>query len=165
MDNSKKLLKSYNDFLSSFTEKVEKLNGSDSIGYEIVELETVKLENNTICHPYVIKDNVEPVEINSDLYSGIYDYEQSFHLGIDCNENEEITQIRFFTDRNDYLQFSVFSLYIYESMGYTVTSADDFYNEFNFWSKEDIFETRDEEEYTITCLSTERYINFNITAK
>lgn len=163
--NSGGSLKDYSEFISIFKEKIEKLNDSGSIGYEIFELEIVELEDDIVYHPFVIKDNVDPIDIDNDVYSGTYDFEQTFHLGVYCNENKEITQIRFFTDRNDYLQFSVFSLYVYEAMGYSVTSADDFYDKFDFWSKEDIFETSNEEGYDITCFSGDKYINFNITAK
>lgn len=157
-------LKDYNEFLGNFKAKITELNNAGTIGYDILELNTVESDD-VVYHSFVINDNFEPIEIDDEYYSGTYDYEEKYFLRIDCDLENRITLVSIVGDQDDNLKLSLLALYVYEAMGYSVTNADDFYDKYNFWSDEEIFESYNEGNYTGICLTVNDDIEFNLLAE
>ena len=139
-------LRNYNDFTTEFKELVSKLPD-----YTILQLEDVALEDNATCHVFHIKDSV---------------LGETYRLRVDTDKDSKITWVFLSTERKSYgnLQFAVFSLYAYEAMGFPEIDADSFYDEYDLFSKEKIFESTMCDGYEITSMTidTTSEITFSI---
>ena len=139
-------LRNYNEFTTAFNELVSKLPD-----YTILQLEDVALEDESICHVFHIKDSV---------------FDETYRLRVDTNKDSKITWVFLSTERKSYgnLQFAVFSLYAYEAMGFPEVDADSFYDKYDLFSKEKIFESNMCEDYEITSMTidTTNEITFSI---
>ena len=128
-------LRKYSDFTTEFEYLVSKLSD-----YTIVQLNDVSLDNNSTCHTFHIKDTI---------------LDETYRLRVDTNKDSEITWVFLSTERKSYgnLQFAVFSLYAYEAMGFPEVDADNFYEKYDLFSKEKIFESDVCEDYEITSMT------------
>ena len=139
-------LRNYNDFTTEFKELVSKLPD-----YTILQLEDVALEDDSICHDFHIEDSM---------------FGETYRLRVDTNKNSKITWVFLSTERKSYgnLQFAVFSLYAYEAMGFPEIDADRFYDKYDLFSKEKIFESSMCNGYEITSMTidTTSEITFSI---
>ena len=128
-------LRQYDAFVSVFEDLVSKLPD-----YSILQLNVVPLENDSVCHVFHIKDSV---------------FDETYRLRVDTNKDSEITWVFLSTERKSYgnLQFAVFSLYAYEAMGFPEVDADNFYEKYDLFSKEKIFESDVCEDYEITSMT------------
>ena len=139
-------LRNYNDFTTEFKELVSKVPD-----YTILQLDDVALEDESICHVFHIKDSV---------------LNENYRLRVDTNKDSKITWVLLSTERKSYgnLQFAVFSLYAYKAMGFPEVDADSFYDKYDLFSKEKIFESNVCDDYEITSMTidTTNEITFSI---
>lgn len=128
-------LRNYNDFTVEFKELVSKLPD-----YTILQLDDVALEDGSICHVFHIKDSV---------------FDETYRLRVDTNKDLKITLVFLSTERKSYdnLQFAVFALYAYKSMGFPEVDADSFYDMYDLFSKDKIFESNVCDDYEITSMT------------
>ena len=128
-------LRQYNAFISAFEDLVSKLPD-----YSVLQLSDVPLEDNSVCHTFYIEDSV---------------FDETYWLSVYTNEDSEITWVFLSTERKSYgnLQFAVFSLYAYEAMDFPEVDADSFYEKYDLFSKEKIFESNVYKDYEITSMT------------
>jgi hypothetical protein len=128
-------LRNYSDFIAEFYNLVSKLPD-----YTILQLNDVPLEDDSVCHVFSIKDTV---------------LDETYRLRVNTNKNSEITWAYLSTERktSGNLQFAVFSLYVYEAMGFSNVDADSFYDKYDLFSKEKIYVSNIYEGYKITSMT------------
>ena len=139
-------LRNYDDFTTEFNELVSQLPD-----YTILQLEDVALDDESTCHIFYVDNSV---------------LDESCRLRVDTNKNAKIIRVNLSTERKSYgnLQFAVFSLYAYEAMGLPKVDADSFYEKYNLFSKDQIYESDVCEDYKITSMTidTTNEITFSI---
>ena len=133
--NDKKHVRNYDDFRRQFNEKISELQE-----YTIVQLEDVSLEDNVTCHVFYIQHAL---------------LDETYRLRVDSDERNEVTYVLLSAEREKYgnLQFAVFALYVYDSMGLPEIEADDFYDKYDLFSKEEIHESDMCEGYDISSMA------------
>lgn len=139
-------MRKYDEFFTEFNELFSKLPE-----YSILQLEDVHLDDGFVSHAFRIKDTV---------------LDENYSLRVDTNEDNEIIWVFLRTERKTYgnLQFAVFSFYTYKSMGLPEIDADSFYDKYDLFSTEGIFESDTCYNYEITSMTidTTNEITFSI---
>lgn len=128
----------YDEFKTSFTELISQVPG-----FTFFQLEDVLLEDGATCHAWHIKDSIINV---------------SYRLQVNSNIKNEVTFVCLSTERKSYgnLDFAVFSYYAYTSMGFSELVVDEFYEKFDLFSKENIFEQALCNGYEITSMTIDK---------
>ncbi len=142
-----KNLQDYTDFITTFQELVSKLPD-----FTIIQLKDVPLDDDSVCHTFYIKDTI---------------LDESYRLRVDTNKDSKITWVFLSAQRKTYghLQFPVFSAYLYRAMGFPEIDADSFYNKYDLFSNEKIFEYDVCGDYEITSMTidTTSEITFSVS--
>ena len=130
-------LRNYYDFIIEFKELVSELPE-----YEIIELDESIINNDSICYVFNIKDKI---------------FDDTYRLSVYTNKDSKIDSLIFSTKRKSYgnLQFALFSFYTYKAMGFPDIDADSFYDKYNLFSEENIFESDICGDYEITSMTIE----------
>lgn len=135
----------YLEFIKSFKELLSELPE-----YTITQLSDVTLDNGT-SHIFTISDTL---------------LGDKYRLRIDTDKNEKVTWVLLSTERRTYgnIQFALFSYYVYRSMDLYELDPDSFYERYDLFSKEKIFENEQSDGYEFTSMTidTTNEITFQI---
>lgn len=129
-------LRGYNDFITGFNALVSELPE-----YTILQLQDAPIEAGGLAHIFHIKDAL---------------LDETYRLQVNATD-AKITRVALSAERNSYgdLQFAVFSFYVYASMGFPEIDPDAFYEKYDLFSTEKIYETDMCGAYEITSFSIE----------
>ena len=144
-DNTVYDLRKYDDFITEFKRLLSALPD-----FTILQLPDVALDDGTDCHVFHIDDT---------------QFGDTYRLQVDTNKDSKITRVNLRTKRLSYgnLQFAVFALYAYKSMGFPEVDADSFYDKYDLFSKDEILERDMCEAYQITSMTIDTYITFIVS--
>lgn len=137
-------LRGYDDFITGFKALVSKMPE-----FTLLQLNDARLDDGTLTHVFHIKDSL---------------FDDLYRLQVDANPAGKITWVFLSTERESYgnLQFAVFSLYAYESMGFPKVDPNAFYEKYDLYSNGDVFEYDICGAYEVTSMTIANEVTFSI---
>lgn len=135
----------YDVFRATFDEKVSNISW-----FEATDFPDADLEDGGKAYSISIKNTV---------------LDNTYHVGIYITRSKSISNVSVFAEREaDLSTFALLSFYLYEAMELPEIEAEDFYEQFNLLSNEDILESEKIEGYMVSTIASGEYVTFSIFA-